>query len=94
MTDLGKKIRELRSVRGFTVQQFADEIDKSAGYVSRIEARGEIPSVELILLIAEKLAVKPESLLELAKQSQLGRVAQQIDAKQQEALILYRKGKK
>jgi transcriptional regulator with XRE-family HTH domain len=95
MTTLGQRIRELRADKQFTVQEFAKRIgEKTAGYVSRIEVRGEIPSAELLVVIADVLDVDPEELFRLAKDAQLGRVAEQIDAKQQDALVLYRKQKK
>ena len=95
MTALGQRIRELRIARKFTVQELAAHIgNKTAGYVSRIEARDEIPSAELLVVIAQVLAVKPEELFTLAKEAQLGRIAEQIEAKQQDALALFRKSKK
>ena len=93
MTSLGQRMRELRTTKGLTVQEFALRIKKTAGYVSRIEARNEIPSAELLIVIAEVLGTKPEELFVLAKETQLGRVAEQIDAKQQDALVLFRKKK-
>ncbi len=94
MADLGKKLREFRRDRNLTVREFAKQIDKSPGYVSRIEARGEIPSPELICRIAEFYSVQPEELLELAKAGQLDRVEQDLDARHQEALTLFRRSRK
>lgn len=95
MTALGQRIRELRLGKKLTVQDLAARIgNKTAGYVSRIEARDEIPSAELLVVIAEVLGAEPEELFTLAKEAQLGRVAEQIEAKQQDALALFRKSKK
>ena len=95
MTDLGKRLRELRRERNLTVRKFADAIGKkSPGYVSRIEARGEIPSPELICRIADFYSVEPEELLELAKAGQLDRVEQDLEIKHREALALFRRSKK
>lgn len=94
MTDFGKRLRELRRDRELTVREFAREIDKSPGYVSRIEARGEIPSPELICQIADFYAVNPEELLELAKAGHLDRVEQDLEEKHQEALALFRRSRK
>lgn len=94
MTDFGKRLRELRRDRELTVREFAKEIDKSPGYVSRIEARGEIPSPELICQIADFYAVTPEELLELARVGHLHRVEQDLEEKHQEALALFRRSKK
>ena len=94
MNDLGKRLRELRRDRDLTVREFAHEIDKSPGYVSRIEARGEIPSPELICQITEFYAVTPEELLELAKAGHMDRVEQDLEVKHQEALALFRRSRK
>ena len=73
MSALAQRLRQLREQRGVTVRQFADEIQKSAGYVSRIEARGEIPSPELLCVIADAYGVGAEELLNLAKRCRLER---------------------
>ena len=90
MATLGQQIRLLREKAGFTVRAFAEELGKTPGYISRIEGRGEMPSPELL---CQKLDVEPEKLLELAKQAQMERAAEDIEAKQQQALNLFRKGK-
>jgi transcriptional regulator with XRE-family HTH domain len=94
MTNLGIRLRKLRRDRNLTVREFAKEIDKSPGYVSRIEARGEIPSPELICQIAEFYAVEPEELLGLAKVGHLDRVEQDLELRHQEALALFRRSRK
>ncbi len=94
MTTLGQFIREARTKKQMTVQEFANRIGKTAGYVSRIEARNEVPSAELLVTIAQLLDADVEKLFSLAKQTQVKRVTQQIEAKQQDALLLFRKKKK
>lgn len=94
MNSLGKRLRELRKGRGYTVREFAHLLNKSPGYVSRIEARGEIPSPELLCAIAEIYEIQPDALLELAKQMQLKRVEQDIAQRHSDALSLFRKGRK
>jgi transcriptional regulator with XRE-family HTH domain len=91
---LGKRIRELRGTRGLTVREFATRLGKSPAYVSKIEARGEIPSAELLCTIADLLNVDLQELLRLAKESQLARAAKDIDDKQASALALFRKQKR
>lgn len=93
MSPLGETIRNLREKAGLTVRALAAALEKSPGYISRVEGRGEIPSPELLCKIADQLGVSPEKLLELAKQIQLERTAEDIEAKQRNALNLYRKGK-
>jgi len=94
MDTLGQRLRELREQRGLTVRQFADRIKKTPGYVSRIEARGEIPSPELLCAIADVYGITPEELLDLAKQCYLERAEREVDAKNLSALALYRKERK
>ena len=94
MDTLGQRLRELRERERLTVRQFADRIQKTPGYVSRIETRGEIPSPELLCAIADVYGIKAEELLELAKHCYLGRTQREIEAKNVSALALYRKENK
>lgn len=90
MNELGNHLRQLRKVKSLTVREFAVAIGKSAGYISRIEVRREVPSPELLCVIAAFFDVDPEPLMEMAKETQLQRVVEDIDAKHEEALSLYR----
>jgi len=94
MNTLGRRLRELREQQGLTVRQLAERVKKTPGYVSRIEARGEIPSPELLCEIAGVYHVTPEELLELAKQCYLERAARELESKNSFALALYRREKK
>jgi transcriptional regulator with XRE-family HTH domain len=94
MNALSQRLRELRQRHGYSVRKLADLLDRTPGYVSRIEGRGEIPSPELLCRIAEVYRVDPKELLELAKRSQLEQTEKNIDEKQASALTLYRKGKR
>lgn len=87
------RIKQLRHDRGITVRQFADALGKSPGYVSRIEARGEIPSPELTCRIANLLGAPPEELLELARLDVLQRTDKEIKVRHEEVLSLFRKSK-
>jgi|HubBroStandDraft_2_1064218.scaffolds.fasta_scaffold574215_2 transcriptional regulator with XRE-family HTH domain len=91
---LGQRIRELREKRDLSVRQFASLLAKSPAYVSKVEARGEIPSPELLCQIAGLLKADLEELLALAKSSHLERTAKEIDARQAAALALFRKHKR
>lgn len=90
----GQKIRELRQGKDWSVYDLAGEIGKTAGYVSKIEARGEIPSPDMILRLAEVLTVGAEDLIELAKNEKSQEVSRNVKKKYDEALTLYRKSKK
>lgn len=93
MTAFGAAIRNLRNKKGFSVRRLALIVEKSPGYISQIEARGEIPSPILICKLAESLDGDVEDLLRLAKESQIERVASEIDDKHSSILSLYRKKK-
>lgn len=76
-----------------TVSEFAQKLGKSPGYVSRIEVRGEIPSTELLIEIAEILGIEPEKLVSEAKSEHIDRSINDIETKYSEAIELYRKTK-
>ncbi|MSR60082.1 MAG: XRE family transcriptional regulator [Planctomycetaceae bacterium] len=88
---LGIAVRGIREKRGFSVRQFAAMLGKTPGYISRIEVRGEIPSPELLLRIAELLEADPNDLLRLAKESQLANAEKEINDRHATALTLFRK---
>jgi transcriptional regulator with XRE-family HTH domain len=92
MDSLGRRLRELREQQGLTVRQFAERIKKTPGYVSRIEARGEIPSPKLLCAIADAYGVEAEELLDLAKRCYLERTEREVEAKN--ALVLHRRERK
>jgi transcriptional regulator with XRE-family HTH domain len=90
-----QKIRELRRARRWSVYDLAGRIGvKSPGYVSRIEARGEIPSPDMISKLADALKADAKELFELAKKDKRNQLTQSINKKYDEGYTLYRKGKK
>ena len=91
MPPINDRLRELRLTRGFSVSELAARIKKTAGYVSRFEGRSDVPSAELLCILAEIYEVEPEELLELAKQSQLAQMKFNIERKHESVLGLYRK---
>lgn len=93
MGSLGDHIHALRRRRGLTVRALAEAIGKTAGYLSRVETRDEIPSAELICRLGDALHEKPEVLLALSKTDVLQRTATQIEKKNTEALALYRRSR-
>ncbi len=94
MNALGQRLRELREQAGLKVRDFAERIEKTPGYVSRIETRDEIPAPELLCKIADVYGVEASELLNLAKQCHLDRVEREIEAKNLSVLSLYRKEKR
>jgi len=57
LADLGSEIRQLRKVRGVTLQQLALATGKSVGYLSQVERNLAKPSVAALQDISEALAV-------------------------------------
>lgn len=93
MGRLGKHIQTLRQQRSMTLLALAETVGKTSGYLSRVEARDEIPSPELICLISDVLKERPETLLALAKSDVLQRTEEQIEKKSADALSLFRRSK-
>ena len=94
MADFGVLIKRSREKLGLTVRALAEAIGKSPGYISRIEVQGEIPSVELVVELAAALHGDVEEFLESAKNDSMARVTNEVETKYQDALALYRKGKR
>ncbi len=94
MASFGILIKQSRENRGLTVRALADAIGKSPGYISRIEVRGEIPSVELVVELATVLKEDAERFLECAKSDSMERATNEVETKYQDALALFRKGKR
>ena len=96
-----RKIRELRNKKGWSVYDLAKKLknDKrgkamTAGYISKIEARGEIPSPGMIVQLAEIFKVSTEELFEIAKQEKAEQLKKNVVQKYDDALSLYRKSRK
>lgn len=89
-----QKIRELRNKKGWSVYDLATRLSRTAGYISKIEARGEIPSPRMIIKLAELLGSKPEDLIEIAKAEKAKEVSRAVQQKYDDGLTLYRRSKK
>ena len=50
-SQLGELIRDLRRARGMTLQELADEIGKSVGYVSQIERNKSTLTIAALMSI-------------------------------------------
>jgi transcriptional regulator with XRE-family HTH domain len=93
MGKLAERIKEARIKREIGVRELATRAGITPGYLSRIEARGEIPTGEVICRLAEALGVPPEQLLDLAKADYINKANADVSQKHKEALRLFRKGK-
>ena len=88
---LGQKLRSLRTDAGFGVREAADKLGKSPGYISRIEVRGELPSIELIHALALLYNADEMDLLDLWKQQQISEFQHDLEQKHSDAVLLFRK---
>jgi len=91
---LGRRLKELREERGESLRDFAKRVGKSAGYISQVEARNELPSAELLCHLAQIHGIDPAELFELARQDQLQQADADIRKRQEAALELFRKAKR
>ncbi|MFL5330233.1 MAG: helix-turn-helix domain-containing protein [Gemmataceae bacterium] len=86
-------IRAKRIAKRISVRDFAELLGVTAGYISRIEVRGEIPSPTMICAFAHMLHLNAKTLLDLAKDDVVARTEKDLTARHGQALRLYRKGK-
>lgn len=61
---LGRKIAELRKKQDFTQEKFSEMIDISREHLAKIETAKRSVSLDLLILIAEKLNVKVKDLID------------------------------
>ena len=60
---VGANIRRFREDRGLTMEQLAWAADASKGYISRVEAGTNAPSLNMLRALAAQLQVEPWQLL-------------------------------
>jgi transcriptional regulator with XRE-family HTH domain len=63
LKSIGKRLREVRTERGFSIAGLADEADIDRSNLSRIEAGLVDPSISTIYVLAEALKISPAELL-------------------------------
>jgi transcriptional regulator with XRE-family HTH domain len=59
----GAVVRELREARGWTQEQLAERSDMNASYLGFVERGDNVPTLTIIIQIAEGLGVEPSDLL-------------------------------
>ena len=95
-----RTIRKLRTLKDWSVYDLAKRLRNergnpmTAGYISKVEARGEIPSPDMIIQLEEVLGVKPEKLMAIAKAEKTKEVSKAVQKKYDDSMTLYRKTKK
>jgi transcriptional regulator with XRE-family HTH domain len=62
-TEIGKRIREFRLKKNFTLQELADKSGYSKGYLSKVEKSGKAPPVATLSVIARELGVSVSVIL-------------------------------
>ena len=87
-------IRTLRKKKKWSVYDLAKAIERTPGYISKIEARGEIPSPDMILKLAHALGADVETLVEVAKKEKSEEVTEVVKQKYDTAFALYRRSKR
>ena len=60
---LGRKIREQRKKKKYTLEQLAEKLDVSTTFIGQIERAKGIPSLETLVKIANVLEISTDSLL-------------------------------
>lgn len=66
-TTLGTRLRRLREAKGMTLQQVADAVGCTRGYIWELEMKdGQRPSAERVFLLAKTFGVTVEDLMEEA----------------------------
>jgi transcriptional regulator with XRE-family HTH domain len=61
----GAVVRELREARGWTQEQLAERADMNASYLGFVERGDNVPTLTIIIQIAEGLGVEPSDLLKV-----------------------------
>jgi len=62
-TEIGKRIRQYRLQKNFTLQELADKSGYSKGYLSKVEKSGKAPPVATLSVIARELGVSVSVIL-------------------------------
>lgn len=94
MHPFAARVREMRKKYRWTLRELAEKVDKTPGYLSRIEMGEEIPSPEFTCYLARALKIKPEELLTLSKRVLMKRAEAIIDQRQEEGLRRFKQAKK
>lgn len=61
---IGKRIKEVRQLRGWTQAELAQQMNMSLKYISAIECRTRIPSLETLVILANQLQIDANTLLQ------------------------------
>ncbi len=59
----GKKLHEIRTIRGVTIQKLSDALDLSRNYISQLEKGDRYPSFDVLIAIANYFKISTDDLL-------------------------------
>ncbi len=59
-----KIIRRYRALAGMSQQKLADSIGVSKGFISALEAGRSVPNIDMLILLANALGVRPGEMLD------------------------------
>ena len=94
--NFGDLILDLRKKKEWTVKQFIERLEQRGGkvispaYITRIEQYGEIPSPELICLIADVFGYDQQKMFTYARTSKVKKFDKNLQEKYEKAVGLYR----
>ena len=81
VTPFGRELKRLRAEHGLTVRDFSARLEKSVGYIGKMEAQGEVPNLALVAKIAQVFGHDPQPLLALARESRIFQAERNIRLK-------------
>ena len=55
--EIGKRIQNLRNLKGLTQQELADEIGYTLSMVGKVESGARIPAIDMFVVLAEYFCV-------------------------------------
>ena len=90
MTELGKKIRQLRFKAGLTQEQLAEKLGIGAQSVSKWENAAAMPDITALPVLAEIFGVSIDDLFDLTTEQRLNRIENRMDAQEELPADIYR----
>ncbi|MDD5687316.1 MAG: helix-turn-helix transcriptional regulator [Elusimicrobia bacterium] len=64
---IGKKIREIRNLKGITLEELAEKVGRDWSFLSQIERGKSVPSIKTLYLICNALSISLSDLFQAHK---------------------------
>jgi transcriptional regulator with XRE-family HTH domain len=95
----GDLIANGRKLKGWTIKEFIEKLTEkgesvSPGYITKVEQYQEIPSAEMILVMADIFGIDKSQALECAKKTKLEKYDKNLEEKYSKALQNHKKKSK